>query len=135
MTDTKNAVPSPAERPLSPHLQIYRWQLTMTMSISHRAAGLAMAVGLAMVVWMFAAAASGPEAYGHFSAFAASPLGRLMIFGWSLAFCYHICNGVRHLLWDMGYLFKIENAYRAGYTALACAAALCALIWALALGG
>jgi succinate dehydrogenase / fumarate reductase cytochrome b subunit len=135
MSVSKNTDQAVRERPLSPHLQIYRWQLTMSMSILHRACGLALAAGIAMVVWMLVAAATGPDAYGRFSAFAASGLGRLMIFGWSAALCYHMCNGVRHLFWDMGYLFKIENAYRAGYIVLACAALMCAAIWLTATGG
>jgi succinate dehydrogenase / fumarate reductase cytochrome b subunit len=123
------------ERPLSPHLQVYRWQLTMTMSILHRITGCANAVGIALVAWMLVAAAAGPDAYGHFTDFTRSALGKLMIFGWSVSVCYHLCNGIRHLCWDMGYLFKIENAYRAGYIVLACAALLLAAIWCGMMGG
>ncbi|PJB73513.1 MAG: succinate dehydrogenase, cytochrome b556 subunit [Alphaproteobacteria bacterium CG_4_9_14_3_um_filter_47_13] len=131
MSDAKKINP----RPLSPHLQVYRPQLTSVMSILHRATGFSMAVGTMMIVWMLVAAASGVEAYDTFQWFVGTVIGKLMIFGWSAAAFYHLCNGVRHLFWDMGYLFKIENAYKAGYLVLAAAALLLALFWWLLCGG
>lgn len=125
MSDT----PKIKERPLSPHLQVYRPQMTSMLSILHRACGYALAVGTIMVVWLLIAAATGPEAYATFQWFVGTLVGKVMIFGWSAALFYHLCNGVRHMFWDMGYLFKIENAYRAGYVVLAAAAALTALFW------
>lgn len=124
-----------SERPLSPHLQIYRWPLNMAMSILHRATGCANAVGILLVVWMLVAAATGPDAYQHFTDFSLSTIGKLMIFGWSVSISYHMFNGLRHLVWDFGYAFKIENANRAGYVVLACAALLIAAIWYGVLGG
>jgi len=103
------------KRPLSPHLQVYKPQLTSSMSIFHRITGAALAVGTIMVVWWLVAAATGEEAYNVAMDFAKSPLGLFMIFGWSVSLFYHTCNGIRHLFWDMGYLFKLENAYKAGY--------------------
>lgn len=117
------------QRPLSPHLQVYRWQLTMAMSILHRMAGAALAVGTLMVVWWLVAAATGEEAYYHAMEFTESPLGLFMLFGWSAALFYHMCNGVRHLIWDTGRLFEIKNAYRAGYVVLLCAALLTGAVW------
>lgn len=117
------------ERPLSPHLQVYKPQLTSVMSIMHRAAGVALAIGTLMVVWWLVAAASGAEAYNVAQNFAASPLGQLMLLGWSAALFYHLCNGIRHLFWDLGLLFKIEDAYRAGYVVLMAAAMLTAGTW------
>ncbi len=125
MSDTKKYT----TRPLSPHLQVYRPQMTSVLSIMHRAAGYALALGTIMVVWMLVAAASGPEAYGAFQDFVGTALGKFMIFGWSVALFYHMSNGVRHMLWDMGYLFKIESAYKAGYLVLAMTAILTALVW------
>jgi succinate dehydrogenase / fumarate reductase cytochrome b subunit len=97
-------------RPLSPHLTIYRWPITMAASIVHRATGLALAAGTLFLSWWLIAAATGPEAYGTFMAFAASPFGRLILFGfvWSLAF--HLLNGLRHLVWDIGFGYALPTA-------------------------
>lgn len=122
-------MPARQERPLSPHLQVYRPQLTTVMSIFHRFCGAALAAGTLMVVWMLLAAASGPGAFGAFTAFCASPLGLLMLLGWSFALFYHMCNGVRHLFWDTGRLFEIGAAYRAGYAAFLAALILTGVTW------
>ena len=106
--------PGPSRRPygmpLSPHLQIYRWPITMVASITHRATGVALAGGTLFLTWWLIAAASGPDAYERFAAAAAHPLGRFVLFGfvWSLAF--HMLNGIRHLAWDVGYGFKVPTA-------------------------
>ena len=123
----------PRKRPLSPHLQVYKPQMTSVLSIMHRAAGVALAIGSLMVVWWLVAAATSEEAYNLAQDFAGSPIGTLMIFGWSVALFYHLCNGCRHLLWDMGYLFKIENAYKAGYLVLLATAILTGSAWYCAL--
>lgn len=117
------------ERPLSPHLQIYKPQLTTITSILHRATGYAMSIGLLMFAWWLIAAASGPEAYTTFTNFCASPPGMILFFGWSVAFYYHLANGIRHLIWDSGRLFKIENAYTAGYFVLVFTAIATVLSW------
>jgi succinate dehydrogenase / fumarate reductase cytochrome b subunit len=102
------------ERPLSPHLQIYRWPVTMATSITHRATGLALAAGTLLVAWWLIATATGADAYDTFSMVARSPLGLLILFGfvWSLAF--HLLNGIRHLVWDSGYGFEVKTAERTG---------------------
>ena len=97
------------QRPLSPHLQVYKPQMTSVMSILHRATGVALVAGTLMVAWWLIAAATGPQAYAYAQDFAASPIGMVMIFGWSVALFYHLSNGIRHLFWDMGYLFKLDN--------------------------
>lgn len=125
--------PKLRDRPLSPHLQVYKPQMTSVLSIMNRAAGVALAIGSLMVVWWLVAAAMGEQSYNAAMAFAQSPIGTLMIFGWSLALFYHMCNGCRHLLWDMGYLFKIENAYKAGYVVLLATAILTGAVWYCAL--
>jgi succinate dehydrogenase cytochrome b subunit len=96
--------------PLSPHLQIYRWPITMAASITHRATGLALATGTLFLAWWIIAAASGDEAYSIFARAANHPIGIIVLFGfvWSLAF--HVLNGIRHLAWDMGYGFKVPTA-------------------------
>lgn len=118
--------PKTHERPLSPHLQVYRPQLTSVTSILHRMTGAALAVGTLMIVWWLVAAALGEGAYNIARNFAASPLGLFMIFGWTASMYYHLFNGIRHLIWDMGYLFKLRNAYLAGYAVLALTA-ICTL--------
>ncbi len=110
--------PSQDTRPLSPHLQIYKPQMTSVLSITHRATGVALAIGSLMLLWLLCAAATGPGAYNTFMNFAGSPLGRFMLFGWSFSLYFHLCNGIRHLFWDMGYLLNIKQAYRAGYIVL-----------------
>ena len=117
------------KRPLSPHLQVYKPQMTSVMSILHRMTGAALAVGIIMVIWLLVAAASGPEAYEQFRNFIAAWYGQLMLFGWTVALCYHLCNGIRHFFWDMGYLFKLENAFKAGYLVLAMTVILTSLVW------
>jgi succinate dehydrogenase cytochrome b subunit len=100
----------PFGRPLSPHLQIYRWPITMAASITHRATGIALAAGTLLLTWWLIAAASGAAAYGSFMAAATHPIGKVVLFGflWSLSF--HLLNGVRHLFWDIGYGFHVPTA-------------------------
>jgi succinate dehydrogenase / fumarate reductase cytochrome b subunit len=101
-------------RPLSPHLQIYRWPVTMATSIAHRATGIALSAGIVLLAWWLIAAAAGNEAYHVFAMTAASPLGQIALFGlvWSLAF--HLFNGIRHLAWDIGLGFDVSTANRSG---------------------
>ncbi|MCK6419246.1 MAG: succinate dehydrogenase, cytochrome b556 subunit [Alphaproteobacteria bacterium] len=122
------STPTPP-RPLSPHLLRYKPQMTSMLSILHRITGSALAVGLVFMTWVLWAIASGPEAYAHVQAFCTSLLGFLMLFGWSFALYYHLCNGIRHLIWDTGALFEINEAKKAGYAVLVCAAALTSLTW------
>jgi succinate dehydrogenase / fumarate reductase cytochrome b subunit len=117
------------ERPLSPHLQIYRWRLTMALSILHRMSGVALAIGTVMVVWMLLAAASGEAAFQQFITCVTSVPGQVLLFGWSVALFYHMCNGIRHLFWDMGLGFEPKVAYASGYAVLAATAILTGLIW------
>lgn len=120
---------SAIERPLSPHLQIYRWQLTMTLSILHRATGIALAVGTAFLVsWLWSAAYS-PKCFADLNAFFTGILGRIMLIGWSFAFYFHLCNGIRHLGWDIGRGFEIQAAYRSGYIVLIGTIVLTAVTW------
>jgi succinate dehydrogenase / fumarate reductase, cytochrome b subunit len=91
----------PAERPLSPHLQIYRPMLSMTMSIVHRITGLGLYFGMLLLAWWLIAAAS-PTAYARFQWFAGSLIGKLILFGYTWALIHHMLGGVRHLIWDTG---------------------------------
>ena len=115
MADIPQNTARPAgPRPLSPHLTIYRWQVTMMASITHRLTGMALSVGAICLVWWLVAITRGPESYETFLNLAGSPLGLLVLFGfcWSLAF--HLLNGVRHLAWDAGYGFNKHTATRTG---------------------
>jgi succinate dehydrogenase / fumarate reductase, cytochrome b subunit len=116
-------------RPLSPHLQIYRPQLTSMMSILHRITGAALSAGGLMLAWWLVSAAMGEQAYDVFRKFAGSPLGLFMLFGWSFCLYYHLFNGIRHLVWDTVHLLDIGNAYRAGYIVLALTAFATAGTW------
>ena len=122
------------QRPMSPHLQVYKPQLTSVLSIIHRMTGVGLAVGTLFIsVWLVAAAWS-PAAFDWVQGFYGSWLGYLIVFGFSVCLFYHMCNGVRHLLWDLGYFFEIEDVYRTGWTMLAAAAVLTFAAWAIGLG-
>ena len=121
------------ERPMSPHLQVYRWQITMTMSILHRVTGVVITVGaFALACWLLALAAGG-EHYVRAAAMLASPLGKLVLFGFSLSLVYHLLNGIRHLLWDMGWGFEIPEFYRSGWTVVVLTIVFTVAIWFAAL--
>ena len=119
----------PPPRPLSPHLQIYRPQLTTVLSISHRTTGLALVLGTLLLVWWLVAAATGPEAFGRVQRFAGSWLGILVLLGWSFALFWHLCMGLRHLSWDTGWGLDIPNVYRTGWAAVVAAAVLTVIAW------
>jgi succinate dehydrogenase cytochrome b subunit len=110
MPHSQGASPRPPGRPLSPHLQIYRWPITMAASITHRATGIALSLGTVLLAWWLIAAATGPDNYAVFMRAAANPIGEIVLFGflWSLAF--HLLNGIRHLAWDIGYGFHVPTA-------------------------
>jgi succinate dehydrogenase / fumarate reductase, cytochrome b subunit len=98
MANTRRAV----ERPLSPHLSIYRPMLTMMMSITHRITGAALFFGTLLLTWWLLAAASGPTAYAKVQGFLGSIIGLLILFGYTWALIHHMLGGVRHLIWDTG---------------------------------
>ena len=116
-------------RPLSPHLQIYRWQLTSVLSILHRAAGITLSTGMILLVWWLVSAAQGLETYRGMQWFLSSWLGLIMLFGWSLALFYHLCNGIRHLWWDTGRGLELPSVYAGGRAVLAGTAVLTAIAW------
>jgi succinate dehydrogenase / fumarate reductase cytochrome b subunit len=106
--------PSLRARPLSPFLSIYKWPITMVTSITHRATGIAISVGMVLVAWGLLALASGPELYQPFIAAVGSWVGLVVLvgFGWSLV--YHFLNGIRHLAWDLGHGYEVRTANRSG---------------------
>ena len=117
------------ERPLSPHLQVYRWQVQMVTSILHRATGMALAVGLLAMVWGLVALAAGPERWTAFADCAGSLPGRIVLFGFSWALAYHLLNGIRHLVQDAGYGFSIPAFVRSGWLSVIGSLLLTGLIW------
>ncbi len=121
------------KRPLSPHLQVYRLPLTALMSISHRATGAALAIGTLLVLSFFLAAAAGEEIYDIAMRCATSTLGQITLFLWSAALYFHMCNGIRHMIWDTGRLLEKGTAMKANYVVIAAAIILTASTWYCAL--
>jgi succinate dehydrogenase / fumarate reductase cytochrome b subunit len=117
------------QRPLSPHLQIYRWQLTSVLSILHRMTGLALAAGTLLLAWWLIAAATGPAAFEVAQGFIGSWLGRLLLLGWSWALFYHLSNGIRHLAWDVGLGFELKTVYVTGWAVVALSFLLTLIAW------
>ena len=124
---------TPDPRPLSPHLQVYRWQLTSVMSILHRLSGIALSAGAILLVWWLVAAAQGPEAYAGVQWFLGSWLGLLLLFAWSLALFYHLCNGLRHLWWDSGHGFELPQVYAGGWAVVGATGGLTLIVWIIGL--
>ena len=102
-------------RPLSPHLQVYRLPLPALMSISHRASGVVMSTGTVLVALWLVMLAAGENTFNIAQQFVSHPIGKLVLFGYSLALFYHACNGIRHLFWDAVIGLDIPSIYRTGY--------------------
>lgn len=117
------------ERPLSPHLQIYRPQITSVLSVLHRGTGIVLTLGLFILAWWLVAGAAGPEAYQHFRDVVSHPLGIIVMIGFSYALFYHTCTGIRHLMMDAGKLFTIPEIYKGGYTAVIASLVLTTVFW------
>ena len=123
----------PAARPLSPHLQIYRLPLAAWLSITHRITGVGLAGGMLLLTWWIVSAAYGGQSYAAFAMFLSSPVGYVLLAGFSVALFYHLCNGIRHLFWDAGKSFEIAETNRANVIVLVGTVALTAISWLLAL--
>jgi succinate dehydrogenase / fumarate reductase cytochrome b subunit len=124
----------PSVRPLSPHLQVYRWKVHMLVSIFHRATGIALATGgVLILVWWLAAAAAGPSAYATFSGVANSWLGKLVLFGLTWVFFQHLCSGLRHLYLDTGAGYELGANRRLATFTLIASALLTLAVWAVVL--
>ena len=121
------------ERPISPHLQVYKPQITSVLSIFHRITGVALTFGLTLsVAWIFTLSL-GEEYFEYFSLFIKSWFGLLILFGFTFALNYHFCNGIRHLFWDAGYGYEIETVHKSGLAVLVVSFSLTFLIWYLVL--
>ena len=120
-------------RPLSPHLQVYRPQLTSLMSISHRATGVALTTGtLVLAVWLIALAVGG-DSFAMVATALAHPLGQFVLFGYSAALIYHALNGIPHMVWDLGRGLTISDVYRSGQAVLLLTFFLTACLWLVVL--
>ena len=122
---------SGSNRPMSPHLQVYRPQLTSVLSITHRATGVGLAAGTVFLVWWIMAAAAGPDYFAYVQGIMGSWLGLLILVGFSWAVFFHLCNGIRHLFWDAGYGFELDMAYKSGWATLAGSVVLTVIAWAI----
>jgi succinate dehydrogenase / fumarate reductase, cytochrome b subunit len=117
-------------RPLSPHLQVYKPQITTVLSILHRMTGVALGLGAMIVVWFFAAAASeDPDTLEIFNDVVTSWFGLFVLFGFTVALWYHTLNGIRHLFWDMGFGFKLDTMAKTGQAVLAGTVILTGFTW------
>ena len=115
-------------RPLSPHLQVYRPQLTSMLSVLHRGTGIFLSLGTVAIVCWLSALASGAAAYEQFQSVVSHPFSQLVLFGWCFSMCYHLCNGIRHLFWDIGAGLEISTVYRTGTVVLLVSCILTAVI-------
>jgi len=116
-------------RPLSPHLQVYRLPMTAIMSISHRMTGVGLAAGCVLITGFLIAAAVSEEAFDWIKDFSITVPGTLVLFWWSFALYYHLCNGIRHLIWDTVHLLEQKKAIMAGWVVFLASAALTAATW------
>ena len=123
--------PGQAARPLSPHLQVWRWHITMFCSIAHRATGVVLSGGAVALVFWLLALANGPDAFEMAQAIAGSWLGYLALFVWSFSLFYHLANGIRHLVWDSGHGFAPKTATQSAWIVIAFALAATLVLWAM----
>lgn len=119
-------------RPLSPHLQVYKLPLTGMLSITHRATGVVLAIGTLLVTYWLAAIAGGEESFNSANAILGSWFGKLVLFGWTWALFYHLSNGIRHLLWDIGFGFEIPTANLTSKIVVGASFVLTILLWIIA---
>ena len=120
------------DRPLSPHLQIYRWPLAMAISILHRITGVALAVGAVLMVVLIVAVATGPQSYEVIHNLLVTKIGKTFLFLWTFALFLHLFNGIRHLVWDAGYGFEKGTTRTSGIVILFATIAITIAVWILA---
>jgi succinate dehydrogenase / fumarate reductase cytochrome b subunit len=129
------AAPPPRSRPISPFMfrglpgGAYRWQITSALSILHRVTGIALAAGTLLLTWWLLALLGGPDDFAAVQDFIGSWFGRLLLLGWTWALFYHLCNGIRHLVWDTGHGFELPTVTRSGWTVLIVSVILTLVAW------
>jgi succinate dehydrogenase / fumarate reductase cytochrome b subunit len=120
-----------AHRPLSPHLQVYRWQITSVISILHRLTGLGLGIGAGVLTWWLVAGATSADAFAIVQHFLGSPFGLFLMFGWTLCLFFHLLNGIRHLAWDLGRGFEKPHYHASGWAVVIGAGAATILVWVI----
>lgn len=120
-------------RPLSPHIQVYRWPLSMALSILHRVSGVALGVGTLLLTWWLVAAVSSDDVFDRAQWFMGSPIGLLLLFGWSVALIFHFFSGIRHLVWDAGFGFDAPAYNTSGWAVLIATGVCTVLVWVVGL--
>jgi len=123
---------SSSNRPLSPHLDVYKLPLSALLSIVHRGTGAFLTIGTFVLVWWLMALAGGEEAFNAAQEFMGSFIGRLVLFGWSFALFFLLANGIRHLVWDAGYCFEKDEVEKTSFIVLAVSGFLTILVWVVA---
>ena len=131
MASTDTAPKKMRARPLSPHLEIYRFTLTMAMSIAHRITGVGLYIGVLLLAWFLLAAAGDGSSFAVFSAFINSFLGRLILFGFTWALVHHMLGGIRHFLWDAGYGLDDPEREQLAQATLVGGFVLTLVVWAI----
>jgi succinate dehydrogenase / fumarate reductase cytochrome b subunit len=131
---SKPSAKAAVNRPLSPFMlgQYYRFQISSLLSITHRITGVGLALGTVFIAVWVMSAAIGPVQYGQFAWFAHTPIGLLLLLGWSWALFFHLCNGIRHLVWDVGYAFEKKDVDLGGWIVVGASLLLTAAVWAVA---
>ena len=127
-----DAAKAPRERPMSPHLTVWRWHITMATSIAHRATGVALYVGALIAAGWAVALVSGREAYAGYQALLGTPIGLFVMFGLTVSFFYHLANGIRHLVWDAGHGLDLKSANASGVFVFVFTAVASIAIWVVA---
>lgn len=125
-------MPERKQRPLSPHLQVYKPQLTSVLSIAHRGTGIVLSLGALLLALYFLALASGPQTFAMVRGWLNGGIGQFGLLLWLAALYYHLCNGIRHLFWDAGIGFEMRQVYASGITVVALTVLLTLLTWLLA---
>jgi succinate dehydrogenase / fumarate reductase cytochrome b subunit len=126
-----DAAKAPRERPMSPHLSVWRWHITMATSIAHRVTGVALYVGALIAAAWAVTLAAGHEAYACFKAVMGSPIGLIVMFGLTASFFYHLANGIRHLVWDAGHGLDVKSANASAVFVFAFTAAATIAVWVI----
>jgi succinate dehydrogenase / fumarate reductase cytochrome b subunit len=127
-----DAAKASRERPMSPHLSVWRWHITMATSIAHRVTGVALYVGALIAAAWAISLAVGPEAYAGFEAVLGSPIGLVVMFALTACFFYHLANGVRHLVWDAGHGLDVKSANASAVLVFAFTAVATVVVWVIA---